>query len=671
MPDQLIELNSLIKNSAQVWINPGADMEFGYSDGTDEEQYLVNVLNCATDLSVESVELAGAIQDWASEYHLSSSRSNLLSNIKFKENSKILELGCGCGAISRYLAEQGHYITAVEGSLKRAEIARLRNRELTNVEIVTHNFNSLELPQQTYDAVLFIGVLEYAKRFSDQQDVTAEQAVITLLNKAANALTADGLIIIAIENRTGLKYVQGGLEDHLAIPNVGLDDYIGYEFTGIKTYDYLQWQQLFSQCDLANRFYYPFPDYKLPDMVINGDLNQQDSDYLCTQIHTYDPISDWTMPQPENKKWNEIFQQSALNEQSNSFGIIASKSEESLIDVFQNRWCLNDASRIKPSHRVNLTTSQCNNTNNNKEIVRLFNNSLNINSKSLNNNWLEKFSKSPNLTTLVDLSQQLYQLIQDHCPSNMLVEIDQMLLSDENSVLQFGKHWQLQSQISAEQQLFHVLFNFCLESKKILSKADDFNFLNVGQIISNCFTAIGINYTAKKDEIIKFEQEFRNETQVIGGEVNHELLALISKYNQFNFGYINSQLFFANQKHQFNPENLITQRLKQTGDITTLCFKELNSSNRFLRLDPCDHEHGINHLFKIINIEVQNQQSDCIYKISIKNDVKTRELEVINSDKSIYKVIGVDPQIIFSLPADLKNTLASYNLLLKLQWLGQ
>ncbi len=669
MPDQLFELNSLIKNSADVWVNPSLNDEFSYSDGSDEEQYLINVLQSVSDLSVDSVELAASIQDWVSEYHLSSLRSNLLKNINFVENSKILELGCGCGAITRFLAEQGHQVTAVEGSLNRAEIARTRNRDLANVEVITHNFNTLKLPQRNYHAVLFVGVLEYAKRFSDQKEITSEQTVIKLLNKASEALNDKGCIIIAIENRTGLKYQHGALEDHLATPDVGINDYKDYEFTGIKTYDYSQWRELLSQCNLMHKFYYPFPDYKLPNLIINREFDCPDKNYLSTQINSYDPISDWIMPKPESQLWQQIFDQKKLNEMSNSFGIIATKSETTLVNIFTDSWCLFDSPNITPGLRIDIRNKLENNYNNNNEIKRFFN-KTDKNFLSLRDYWLEKLVSSPCFATLRKLVQESHDLINNHWQANKLVDFDQMMVDQDSNKLTYGKYWQLKTNVTAEQQLFHVLLDFCLHSKKLLAKASDLNFLSIDQIIADSLEYAGFNYQTLKGDLIEFQQKFNDATQIRSNWVAEQLSTLISNRNQFGFSYVNYQLFFTIQANQFKADKSKTIRQKQTGQTTKLIFENLDMNSSFLRFDPCDHQHGDQHYFSINSIQATDQNGNVFYEFSLIDNILLNNLEVIDGKKAIYKVNGIDPQIIFALPDDLKNTTASYNLVVQLQWLG-
>jgi glycosyltransferase involved in cell wall biosynthesis/SAM-dependent methyltransferase len=262
-----LDINHVLKHSAfskdqalNIWLQP-QQANFSYNDGDEAENYLLQVTQNATDLSTYSDELKSKIKDWPSNYHLSSRRSNLLWPFKaWFKNKRILEIGCGCGAITRFLGETGAQVISVEGSLRRAQIARSRCRDLNNVEIICAP--SSELPNLgKFDAVLLIGVLEYARVFLGPNG----QAL--LLDDCYSRLTNEGRLFLAIENKLGIKYFAGANEDHVGQPMFSINDL--YTEQSVATFGRQELISLLNTAQFINvEEFIPLPDYKLPVSVV-------------------------------------------------------------------------------------------------------------------------------------------------------------------------------------------------------------------------------------------------------------------------------------------------------------------------------------------------------------------------------------------------------------------
>lgn len=235
--------------------------EFGYSDGDEVENRIASVIAATQDCSVLSSQLRSHIIDWPTRYHLSSQRANILRPLRSSLSGSVLEIGSGCGAITRYLGEVARSVTALEGSRRRAHITRLRTRDQNNVEVICDEFSAFQTDQR-FDAVTLVGVLEYANMF-----VRSDQAALHMLSKARARLNDDGCLIIAIENQLGLKYWAGALEDHLGQAMLGLED--KYKPGGVRTYGKKALGDLLKSAGFESvDFLYPFPDYKLPSCVL-------------------------------------------------------------------------------------------------------------------------------------------------------------------------------------------------------------------------------------------------------------------------------------------------------------------------------------------------------------------------------------------------------------------
>ena len=118
---------------------------FAYSDGDEAEDYVLHSIREAGDVSDNSPELSRYARDWASYYHLAPGRANAIRALELPQDISILELGSGCGAVSRHLGENHRELHCVEGSLRRAMITRERCRGLGNVKVYCADFRKLEL----------------------------------------------------------------------------------------------------------------------------------------------------------------------------------------------------------------------------------------------------------------------------------------------------------------------------------------------------------------------------------------------------------------------------------------------------------------------------------------------------------------------------------------------
>ena len=174
-----------------------------YSDGDIEDELLAMVK------SKKPVDEILAVDNrWAILYHLSPIRQNILNWYPFKRDASVLEIGGGCGAITGALCERVSEVKVVELSKRRSTINFERNKHHDNLEIIVGNLNDIKF-EQKFDYITLIGVLEYAGSFTK-----TEKPYEDFLKKIKSLLKEDGKLLIAIENRYGMKYFAGAKEDH-------------------------------------------------------------------------------------------------------------------------------------------------------------------------------------------------------------------------------------------------------------------------------------------------------------------------------------------------------------------------------------------------------------------------------------------------------------------------
>src|SRR5208283_136464 len=142
-----------------IYTRPGASLD--YSDSSEE--YLFNVFRNLKNVTSNSSELLSYIKDWPTKYHLSLRRANILKAVLdvLDVNTDVLELGSGCGAVTRWLGESFHSVDAIEGSGLRALVTRERTRDLSNVNVYCGDILDLSYSAGKYGLVTLIGVMEY------------------------------------------------------------------------------------------------------------------------------------------------------------------------------------------------------------------------------------------------------------------------------------------------------------------------------------------------------------------------------------------------------------------------------------------------------------------------------------------------------------------------------
>ena len=320
--------------STQVW-SRGGYSGIAYNDGDEVEHAIQNIIHQAKDISVLSTELRRSISDWPTLYHLSSLRSNLLRPLQARlSGASILEIGAGCGAVTRYLGEVGADVLALEGTLRRAQIARSRTRDLANVEVVSERFDDFRCEHQ-FDVVTLIGVLEYANLFVNEKN--PHQA---MLRRVRSFLKPGGVVILAIENQLGLKYFAGANEDHLGQPFYGIEG--RYTPLQPETFGREVLNEMILNAGFSNsEFLYPFPDYKLPYSVLS-ESGINDSQFDAGALIRHSILKDPQLPPTPTFDLNlaikPIVKNHLASALSNSFLVVASDSSASLTDPAILAW---------------------------------------------------------------------------------------------------------------------------------------------------------------------------------------------------------------------------------------------------------------------------------------------------------------------------------------------
>ncbi|MEI2814083.1 MAG: hypothetical protein V9E91_10105 [Burkholderiaceae bacterium] len=98
----LLDAGYVFDAQVNVWSNPDYK-GIAYNDGDEIETRIANIIREAHDITTLSTELRQNITDWPSQYHLTSERANIMRPFATSlKDAQVLEIGAGCGAISRF-----------------------------------------------------------------------------------------------------------------------------------------------------------------------------------------------------------------------------------------------------------------------------------------------------------------------------------------------------------------------------------------------------------------------------------------------------------------------------------------------------------------------------------------------------------------------------------------
>lgn len=298
--------------------------DIDYADGA-EARVLEHILS-VSDRSSLSDELERRAQDWIEAYHLNKSRANIVRALSLPADARVLEVGAGCGPVTRYLGEQCALVDAVEPVPLRARAAAERVRDLDSVRVFVGELEDVPA-EPTYDVVLFCGVLEWLGNGTPDHDF-----YIGVLTEARRRLAPGGAVVIAIENQLGVKYFAGAPEDHTGRIFDGVEGYL--RGSNARTWSRRELGQICADSGLQPTFLHAFPDYKMTRVVMHDDFvrNPRTADAVVDiprfPSDSYPAMNAWQLGD-ERGMWQSLVSAGLGDEHANSFLVVATASDDS------------------------------------------------------------------------------------------------------------------------------------------------------------------------------------------------------------------------------------------------------------------------------------------------------------------------------------------------------
>lgn len=451
-----------------------------YTDGNVED-LIINIID--TNDSEDYSEAIGKNFSWPVYYHLSDLRKNIINWYNFKINCNVLEIGCGMGAITSVLCEKCAHVTAVELSKRRAIATQHRCRNMSNLDIIVGNLNDIEF-HDTYDYITLIGVLEYQEKFTISKEPFKD-----FILKIKSLLKPDGKLLIAIENKYGIKYWCGNAEDHTGMPFDGINQYtIGNR--GAKTFSKNELNELITKSGFSqSKFYYPMPDYKFPNYIFTDDylpkVNQ------LNDLHPYN-LDNRSIIADEKNIYPDLLRNNVFDFFSNSFFVECG----TIGNDFDNAIFIATSNSRKHDYQIQTIIRS-----DNKVYKRALNNSAINHVKSLHDN-------------LIELSLSNVSVINSNYINNMQVSDIFKGLTLEEYLLEQAKSKNKDSITNG----FKLLYNSIISSSEHVK--DEYTCLHEAGIVKDKMN-LGIvldkgyidmipkNCFMDSDNLIFFDQEYK------------------------------------------------------------------------------------------------------------------------------------------------------------------
>lgn len=202
-------------------------------------------------------------------YQLSKAREFLLDWYEFQTDGCLLEIGGGCGSLSRMFAHKLRKVVSLEEKQEYAAINRRRNEKEKNLSVLVGKVDSVSIKEK-FDYVTLIGTLEEASLYIDEE--CSDRMLLEWIRK--NALKDEGKLILAIDNKTGMKYWAGAVEKYTQEAFGGINNKT--EMYNKKMYSKQQVIKLLKETGYGEiQCYYPMPDYRFPTVIYSDDFLPQ------------------------------------------------------------------------------------------------------------------------------------------------------------------------------------------------------------------------------------------------------------------------------------------------------------------------------------------------------------------------------------------------------------
>ena len=148
--------------------------------------------------------------DWPVLYHLSHLRANLTQWLPVKKTDRVLEFGADSGELTGGFAGKAAEVICLEENFSRCKLLATRHQDVDNLVVYAGDlWKNLEQIEGNFDWIIAPGILSEAQRY-----FAGENPQVQALKILKKRLHPKGHLVLAVDNRFGMKYWAGAMEPH-------------------------------------------------------------------------------------------------------------------------------------------------------------------------------------------------------------------------------------------------------------------------------------------------------------------------------------------------------------------------------------------------------------------------------------------------------------------------
>ena len=154
------------------------------------------------------------------------------------------------------------------------EVILINKKDSSLDELIGRKANLAVVDEYSY----FVEALDDGKKYDviimyDLYDfcISNKQSVRELIDNLLSIKKNNGKLLLALENKLGMKYFAGCQEEQRGGYYIGIEDYCKWD-DAIQPLSKKELEDIIKEFNnVTYRFYYPYPDYKYPTMIYTDD----------------------------------------------------------------------------------------------------------------------------------------------------------------------------------------------------------------------------------------------------------------------------------------------------------------------------------------------------------------------------------------------------------------